>query len=81
MYNVESYKTITSWPALESSRTSAHILFPDSQNSETKVYIYLTDWLTAGVEMGMNQREKKKFPQLTQQGDSVFGHMSDISSN
>lgn len=38
--------------------------------------------------MGMSQRRKGKkkrkgeqFPQLSRQGDSVFGHMSDTSSN
>lgn len=49
---------------------------------ETKIYIYLTVCLTGGEEMGMSQAEKKEeFPQFTQQGDSVSGHMSDISSN
>lgn len=48
----------------------------------TEVYIYLSDCLTGGVGMGMSQKKKKeKFPQLNRQRDSVFGHMSDISSN
>ena len=32
--------------------------------------------------MGMSQEKKEEqFPQLIQQGDSVFGHMSSISFN